>query len=162
MSGSIKVPNALATYIHRFCSQKRKVNKKKSPWINLSLQFVYISRVIAVLIPKWAWHIYVQSSGGCGWNSSKRRISISFYANEGTWNYKTLVQFDVFIGVTMKNVVFWGVALCRSWANRRFGWTYRLYWVEKSASREPASAGGCILSHQSETTSYIRTGREGV
>jgi hypothetical protein len=33
--------------------------------------------------------------------------------------------------------------------------------VEETASGEPASAGGCRLSHQSETTSYIRTGREG-
>jgi hypothetical protein len=36
-----------------------------------------------------------------------------------------------------------------------------IFKVEKSASEEPASAGGCRLTHQSETTSYIRTGREG-
>jgi hypothetical protein len=36
-------------------------------------------------------------------------------------------------------------------------WTFR---VEKSASGEPASAGGCRLNHQSETTSYIRTRRD--
>jgi hypothetical protein len=36
-----------------------------------------------------------------------------------------------------------------------------IFRVEKSASGEPAWAGGCRLSHQSETTSYIRTGREG-
>jgi hypothetical protein len=30
--------------------------------------------------------------------------------------------------------------------------------AEKSASEETARAGGCRLSHQSETTSYIRTG----
>jgi hypothetical protein len=30
--------------------------------------------------------------------------------------------------------------------------------VEKSASEEPAWAGGCRLSHQSKTPSYIRTG----
>jgi hypothetical protein len=33
--------------------------------------------------------------------------------------------------------------------------------IEKSASEEPASAGGCRLSHQSKTPSYIRTGGEG-
>jgi hypothetical protein len=27
----------------------------------------------------------------------------------------------------MKNVVFWDVALCRSWVNRYFGGTYRLH-----------------------------------
>jgi hypothetical protein len=36
-----------------------------------------------------------------------------------------------------------------------------IFRVEKSVSREPVSAGGSRLSHQSETTSYIRTGREG-
>jgi hypothetical protein len=37
-----------------------------------------------------------------------------------------------------------------------------IFRVEKSASGEPAWAGGCRVSHQSEITSYIRTGREGV
>jgi hypothetical protein len=32
-----------------------------------------------------------------------------------------------FTAVTMKNVVFWGVALCRCCVNRRFGGTYRLH-----------------------------------
>jgi hypothetical protein len=36
-----------------------------------------------------------------------------------------------------------------------------IFRVEKSASENPASAGGCRLSHQSETPSYIRTGSEG-
>jgi hypothetical protein len=36
-----------------------------------------------------------------------------------------------------------------------------IFRIEKSASGEPASAGGCRLNHQSETTSYIRTGRDG-
>jgi hypothetical protein len=38
-----------------------------------------------------------------------------------------LVQFEAFTAVTMRNVVFWEVALCRSCVNRRFGGTYRLY-----------------------------------
>jgi hypothetical protein len=29
--------------------------------------------------------------------------------------------------INMKNVVFWNMALCRSWVNRRFGGTYRLH-----------------------------------
>jgi hypothetical protein len=37
------------------------------------------------------------------------------------------VRFEIFTAVTMKNVVFWGVAPCRSCVNRRFGGTYRLY-----------------------------------
>jgi hypothetical protein len=35
-----------------------------------------------------------------------------------------------------------------------------IFRVEKSGSGGPASAGCCRLSHQSETTSYTRTGRE--
>jgi hypothetical protein len=31
------------------------------------------------------------------------------------------VRFEAFTAVTMKNVVFWDVALCRSCVNRRFG-----------------------------------------
>jgi hypothetical protein len=34
-----------------------------------------------------------------------------------------------------------------------------IFRVEKSTSGEPTSACGCRLSHQSETTSYIRTER---
>jgi hypothetical protein len=37
------------------------------------------------------------------------------------------VRFEAFTAVTMKNVVFWDVALCRSCVNRRFGVTYRLH-----------------------------------
>jgi hypothetical protein len=68
------------------------------------------------------------------------------------------VRFEVFTAVTMNNVVFWDVALCRFCVNRRFRGMY----VEKSANGEPAWAGGCRLSHQSEIISYIRTGRERV
>jgi hypothetical protein len=41
-------------------------------------------------------------------------------------HYESYVRFEVFTAVTMKNVVFWDVALCRYWVNRRFGGTYRL------------------------------------
>jgi hypothetical protein len=33
-------------------------------------------------------------------------------------------RFEAFTAVTMKNVVFWDVALCRYFVNRRFGGTY--------------------------------------
>jgi hypothetical protein len=33
--------------------------------------------------------------------------------------------------------------------------------LENSASGKPGLGGGCRLSHQSETTSYIRRGTEG-
>jgi hypothetical protein len=35
-----------------------------------------------------------------------------------------------------------------------------IFTVEKSVSEEPVWAGGCILSHQSKTLSYIRRGEE--
>jgi hypothetical protein len=37
------------------------------------------------------------------------------------------VIYEVFTAGTMKNVVFWDVALCRSCVNRRFGGTYCLH-----------------------------------
>jgi hypothetical protein len=39
----------------------------------------------------------------------------------------------------MKKAVFWDVALCRFCVNRRFGGTYRLFRVEKSASEAAAT-----------------------
>jgi hypothetical protein len=42
-------------------------------------------------------------------------------------NLLKYVRFEAFTAVTMKNVVFWDVALCRSSVNRRFGGTYRLH-----------------------------------
>jgi hypothetical protein len=42
-------------------------------------------------------------------------------------NKLVVVRFEVFTAVTMKNVVFWDVALCRSCVNRRFGGKYRLH-----------------------------------
>jgi hypothetical protein len=39
-------------------------------------------------------------------------------------NVEKLVRFEFFTAVTMKNVVFWDVALCRPWVNRRFGGAY--------------------------------------
>jgi hypothetical protein len=44
------------------------------------------------------------------------------------WHDETAycVRFEVFTAVTMKNVVFLDVELCRSWVNRRFRGAYRL------------------------------------
>jgi hypothetical protein len=36
-----------------------------------------------------------------------------------------------------------------------------IFRAEKSASEELAWVGGCRLSHQSKTPSYVRTGKEG-
>jgi hypothetical protein len=37
--------------------------------------------------------------------------------------YQNMLRFEVFTVVTMKNVVFWVVAPCRSCVNQRFGGT---------------------------------------
>jgi hypothetical protein len=46
---------------------------------------------------------------------------------DGFWINDQIVRFEVFTAVTMKNVVFWDVALCKSCVNRRFGGTYSLH-----------------------------------
>jgi hypothetical protein len=38
-----------------------------------------------------------------------------------------LLRYEVFTAVTVKNFLFWDVALCTSYVNRRFGGTYRLH-----------------------------------
>jgi hypothetical protein len=40
------------------------------------------------------------------------------------YNY---VRIEVFTAVSMKNAVFWNVALCRSYVNRRFGGRHYLH-----------------------------------
>jgi hypothetical protein len=48
--------------------------------------------------------------------------------HEGSGNNIVIyVRFEAFTAVTMKNVVFWDVALCMSCVNRRFGGTYSLH-----------------------------------
>jgi hypothetical protein len=77
--------------------------------------------------------------------------------------FYTRVRFEVFTAVTIQNVVsgMWG-CIDRASTDVSEERISSIFRVEKSASGEPASAGGCRLSHQSETTSYIRTGTEGV
>jgi hypothetical protein len=45
----------------------------------------------------------------------------------GSVNNSPFVRFEAFTAVTMKNVVFWVVALCRSCVNRCFGGTFCLH-----------------------------------
>jgi hypothetical protein len=68
-------------------------------------------------------------------------------------------------GVTkhMKNVVFWDVARCRSCVNRCFGGTYRLHLPGRKIRERGTSVSRWLQTeHRSETTSYIRTRREGM
>jgi hypothetical protein len=66
-------------------------------------------------------------------NSSSSRFSRIFlmaYSKamlKSKGDNKCIVRFEVFTAVTMKNAVFWDVALCRSGVNRRFGGMYRLH-----------------------------------
>jgi hypothetical protein len=55
----------------------------------------------------------------------------------------------------------WGLVdlVCTDVSEELIAFIFR---VEKSASKEPARAGGCRLSHQLKTPSYIRAGREGL
>jgi hypothetical protein len=59
------------------------------------------------------------------------------------------VRFEVFTVVTMKNDVFWDVAPCSSYINRRFGGTYRLHFQgremrERGTSMNQQSATICL------------------
>jgi hypothetical protein len=67
-----------------------------------------------------------------------------------------VVRFEAFTAVTMKNVIFWDVALLvlvlTDVLEERIASIFR---VEKSASEEPVWPGGCRLSHQLEITSYM-------
>jgi hypothetical protein len=42
---------------------------------------------------------------------------------------------EVFMAMTKKNTIFWDVATCRYFVNRRFGGTYRLHLQSKSNPR---------------------------
>jgi hypothetical protein len=45
------------------------------------------------------------------------------------------VKFEIFTAMTMKNAVFWDVALCRSCVNRRFGGTYCFYLQDRKVNQ---------------------------
>jgi hypothetical protein len=64
--------------------------------------------------------------------------------------------------MTMKNAVFWDVAPCSPFVNRRFGGTYRLHLQGRKICERGTSMNRWLQTErQSKTTSYIRTGREG-
>jgi hypothetical protein len=50
-------------------------------------------------------------------------------------NIHFIVRFEAFTAVTMKNVVFWDVGLCRSCVNRRFGGKHRLHFLPQKWRR---------------------------
>jgi hypothetical protein len=63
---------------------------------------------------KWGFGVQKSSSSGCHhllWSPFTRKCDVS------------LVRFEVFMAVTMKNGVFWGVRPCGSCKNQRFGGT---------------------------------------
>jgi hypothetical protein len=84
---------------------------------------------------------------------------------KGCWiNINYFVRFEVFTAVTMKNVVLWDVAPCRSCVNRRFGGMYRL----RLSLQPPAHAGSSLANFStlkmeaicsSETSVHTRSTR---
>jgi hypothetical protein len=56
----------------------------------------------------------------------------------------------------MKNVVFWDVALCRSWVNRRQGGTYRLHLQGNLSLQPPAEAGSPLADFSTLKMEAIR------
>jgi hypothetical protein len=55
--------------------------------------------------------------GGYEYNNAERNVH----------DLLLFVRFEVFTAVIMKNAVFWDVAPCRYFVNRRFGGTYHLH-----------------------------------
>jgi hypothetical protein len=72
-----------------------------------------------------------------------------------TLNY---VRFEVFTAVTMKNAVFWDVALCRSCVNRHFGGMYRLHLPGRKIRdlQPPAHAGSSLADFSTRKMETIR------
>jgi hypothetical protein len=76
---------------------------------------------------------------------------------------KFFIWFEAFTAVTMKNVVFWSVALYRSWVNWRFGGTYSLHLQGRKILERWTSVSRWLQTEPPVgTTSYIRAVREGV
>jgi hypothetical protein len=63
---------------------------------------------------------------------------------------KLYVRFEAFTAVTMKNVVLWDVALCRSCVNRRFGGTYRLHLQGKTIRERGNSVSRWLQTESSK------------
>jgi hypothetical protein len=62
-------------------------------------------------------------------------------------NKRLSVRFEAFTEVTMKNVVFWDVALCRSCVDRRFGGTYLLHLQGSTHSLHPPANASASLAN---------------
>jgi hypothetical protein len=62
------------------------------------------------------------------------------------------VRFEVFTAVTMKNAIFWDVALCRACVNQRFGGTYCLH-LQGRTIRERETPKRQSTQHLHDTTS---------
>jgi hypothetical protein len=81
---------------------------------------------------KLAKHAY-EEYHWLGWNEAR---ILEIESNSRYRKYKeSVIKFEVFTAVTMKNVVFWNVAPCRYCANRRFGGTYHIH-IHGIKSRE--------------------------
>jgi hypothetical protein len=88
-----------------------------------------VKRVFGAIKTGSIWTCYAWV---CGLVSCRRTCSAPFPFHRVTWftvhsNNILFVRYEAFTAVTMKNVVFWDVALCRSCVNRRFRVTYRLH-----------------------------------
>jgi hypothetical protein len=59
----------------------------------------------------------------------KKKTELSTFRKNGNAKLKKI----------KKNIIFWNVALCRSWVNRRFGGKYRLHFQGKK-NQPPADA----------------------
>jgi hypothetical protein len=65
------------------------------------------------------------------------------------------VRFEVLTAVTMKNAVFWDVALCRYCVNRRFGGTYRLHQQGRKIRQRGTSVSRWLQTATSQKTAFF-------
>jgi hypothetical protein len=96
--------------IRRICNISDRFVRSCKNWKSLSCK-------------KKVWIIISMSKSG---NILEVKRSIVDYNICNLQNNAYNVRFEAFTAVTMKNVVFWDVALCRTWVDRRFGGTYLL------------------------------------
>jgi hypothetical protein len=57
-------------------------------------------------------------------STNTRTFNVANWSHFNVANTNSVVRFEVFTAVTMKNAVLWDVAPCRCCVNRSFGWTY--------------------------------------
>jgi hypothetical protein len=66
-----------------------------------------------------------------------------------------LVRFEVFTAMTINNAVFWNVAPCRYFVNRRFGGTYRLHLQGRRNPRAINQRGQVAVPPKRRLTKYL-------